>query len=129
MADEHFLLPEEEELSYLAYVGAALKTAFPKTALAYELLEDQIKEGVASATRPWDPQFDYTLAGKDVHYFQNYIDEIHLNIFEGKTSKDDPRAMEWLEWAEEGLEKAKSIRSEILPDKISRFIKNIEKLM
>ena len=122
MAEEHFLLPEEDR-SYLDYIGAALRTVFPKTVLAYDLLEDPIKEGVASATRPWDPELDYTQAGHSVHYFQNYIDEINREIAEGKTSKDDSKTMEWLEWAEEGLEKAKLIRSKVVPDKISRFIK------
>ena len=123
MAEEHFLLPEEEELSYLDYVGAALKTAFPKTALVYDLLEDPIKEGVASATRPWDPQLDYTQAGKNIHYFQNYIDEIHKEILEGKTTEDDPSTMENLNWAKVRLEETKLARAKILPDKVKRFLK------
>jgi len=104
-------------------LGIALKTAFPKTALAYDVLEEPVKEGVASATRPWDPALDYTHAGQNIYYFQNYIDEVKSQIAEGKMGKDDPKAIESMEWAQEGLERTTLARSKIMPDKIERFIK------
>jgi len=107
-------------------LGIALKTAFPKTALAYDVLEGPIKEGVASATDPWGSRFDIVEAGKEIEYAENYLQRL----------KDNPELLEmkvhslgqgqWIpsiEGQELRIKTLKEERSKIIPDKISRFIK------
>lgn len=122
MAEEHFLLPEEEDISYMDLLGTALKIAFPKTALAYDLLEDPIKEGVSAATDPFGPRAQIEI---DQSHVSSAKDE--LAYMENKLSESSEADKEYYQervnrqkvW----LDYRKQQRANTIKEKVSRFLR------